>query len=270
MNKLIIDFKKKHCNDSIEAVIFFSYYKCTVFSIHIEYQEEPNLLSAIFTIDKNKKDVIRTRIKDKKRCQNYTTEIDKKSSDVIYSYFINDIKKIIRQKKVIFEFFEKFQKFIIRLERTKRHLKNYKEISYLKKNHSILSDFHTIFKKENVLDLYKFIDENYKEKEKNKYKYKLIPISIFEVGEKELMFCNNEIKIFNYKKNNEYYIYNSKLITKKTMLSILSTTIKYNNNIVKSSKELPFKKNTSKVYFNFKIISEFINPKIIKKKINDF
>jgi hypothetical protein len=268
MDKIIEKFKKKHIQEGVEATLLFSYSDTNIYSFYIKYKTLLNNIEASFTIDKKKKNVIRVNIKDKNKELPLNNE-ERIEIKYIYDYFRHDIKKILRQKEVIFKIIDDFQLYLNKERKLNRHLEKYNKLISFKRQENNISNFNKIFKKEKVSNIHNYIDKYYQNTDETKI-YKTINFMSVIYGTFEFIFIPEEIKIFNYKKENEYYVYNSKLITKSQLLKILDKYLMYKNKIIKNLDDIPFDEGESNRACKYELVSAFVNKILLAKNIKGF
>jgi hypothetical protein len=264
--KISMNLQIEHTSSDFPVEI--SFYDCIRTSnvAKLSYQKTPSNIEAIFSIDKN--NITRVNINDKNR-NKYQTGKYKKESELCYSYFIKDIKNLINKKNLLLEIRDDIQDINKKIDINMKKIAVYQKLIKIKKQQKIINQFYFIFKKNNVQDLHCFIDTNYKSNIIHD-SYNIIPFVLLTIKERCIIFTDSNVKIFNYKKNNEYYVYKSKLIKKDKLLHILSQTIQYKNNLIKITKDMPFNKKYPNIIWDYNIIEEFIKEENIVNKINKF
>jgi hypothetical protein len=273
-NKVLEKFKIEYINKNLieNTSLLFDYnFELKILKINsfsINYKDKDFLFKTVFFIDKNKNNNIKFNIKynikninfDKLKCKQHC----------------KDTKNIIKNKKIIFNIINDFKIYIEKYKKLSEKLIKYNQIFFIKKEENLYLNFNKIFKKEKNIDIYEYLNKYYKNElvsEKN-IKYKIINCINETYKEKFLFFHMETIKIFNYRKNNEFFVLNKKIISKKQFIKILSNSLIYKSLALKEYNQIPFK-NSNLHYHNhnqyeYTVISEFINKSLMKLNIHNF
>jgi hypothetical protein len=265
-------FKKNHISEELrESTSTLQEYKDrydftgqTINSFQLYYRNKTIYLVADFRIDQNKKNVVRVQV------QNILERSDKNST-----MFFENIKHIMRKKEIIFEIIKKFEDYILFSKKIYKQLNKYSKLIFVKRQEKMYLNFNKVFKKARKLDIDKRLNKYYKTEITNSgknEKYKEINFIQEEYYQKHIYFITRNIKIFNYKKNNEFYVLDKKIISKERANNIISKSLIYKDKALKILKDIPFD-NENEYYDNecsYIVLSKFLNLELMIKNIKEF
>jgi hypothetical protein len=251
--ELLYDYNKDYLTNPL---------KIKSFNIQCNYLT--NSINACFKIDQNKKNIIRVNM-------DYKSESDRKVYDILRI----DIKKIMNKKEIIFQVIKDFEFFLLKRIKLNKKIKKYQKLIILKKQEKTYLNFNNIFKKFEFINIHKHVDTYYENTDETK-EYKSINYMEEEYRAEDVFLKEKIIKIFNYKKENEYYVFEGKLISKKQATKFLSNSLIYKNKSMTNIYDLPFTISLINTNCNnyyscpYNTLSKFLLKQLLIKNINSF